>query len=294
MEIIPSMCYLPRMSKARIKFWGVRGSMAAPGLGTVKIGGDTACVEIETDEVRIICDAGTGIRALGKSLEKRLDKDNIDAHILLSHLHWDHYIGLPFFSPLYKSKNSFSICGPSAEGMSFSEAISKAMVPPYFPIPVGALPARIKFRTLTAKKFRLGDVVVVPAELNHPGGALGWRFNFSNGRSLVHVTDNEPNGEDGKARLVAWMRGADVLIHDAQYTPRDYVKHKGWGHSPYTYPIELARDACIGRVLFFHFDPNDDDKKIARVLVDARKWIKKQDIDVKCDIAVQGKTISLS
>jgi phosphoribosyl 1,2-cyclic phosphodiesterase len=267
--------------------------MAAPGPDTIKIGGDTACVEIATDEVRIICDAGTGIRALGKDLERRIKGKSIDAHILLSHLHWDHYIGLPFFSPLYNSKNKFSVCGPSAEGMSFKEAISKAMVPPYFPIPVSALPARIKFRTLSTRRFQLGDVTVLPAELNHPGGALGWRFNFSNGRSLVHITDNEPNSDDGKDRLVRWMRGADILIHDAQYTPRDYVGHKGWGHSPFTYPIELAHEAGIGRVLFFHFDPNDDDKKIKRVLSDARKWIQKMKYDVRCDVAAQGKTISL-
>ncbi len=268
--------------------------MASPGPSTVKIGGETACVEIETDKTRIICDAGTGIRALGKDLEKRESGKKIEAHVLLSHLHWDHYIGLPFFSPFYNSKNSFSICGPKAEGMSFKEAISRAMTPPYFPIPVSALPAKIKFRTLSARRLELGDVRVSPIELNHPGGALGWRFYFSNGRSVVHITDNEPSSDDGKRRLVRWMRGADILIHDAQYTPKDYADHKGWGHSPYTYPIELAHDAGIGRVLLFHFDPNDDDKKIARVLVDARKWIRKNSIDVKCDIAVQGKTITLS
>jgi len=217
--------------------------MASPGPGTVRIGGETACVEIATEKTLIICDAGTGIRTLGKT---------------------------------------------------FKKAISAAMTPPYFPIPVSALPAKIKFRTLTTKKIKLGDVDVLPIELNHPGGALGWRFNFSNARSLIHITDNEPSDDDGKDRLVRWMRGADVLIHDAQYTPKDYADHKGWGHSPYTYPIELARDAGIGRVLLFHFDPNDDDKKIARVLVDARKWILKNSVDVKCDIAVQGKTITLS
>ncbi len=281
------------MAKVRIKFWGVRGSMAAPGSKTVKIGGNTACVEIAADGAHIICDAGTGIRPLGQDLQRRMKGKRCESFIMLSHLHWDHYIGLPFFVPLYSSKNRFTIAGPRAAGEPFGRALSRVMHPPYFPIPVSAIPSKVRFRTLGTRRFRIGPVTVVPAEVNHPGGALGWRFQFPNGKTLVHVTDDEPGDAKNRARLVRWMREADLLIHDAQYTPTTYAKHIGWGHSPYTYPLELAEAAGIPRVVFFHFDPADDDRRILGVQRDARAWLRKRRSKVRCSVAREGETILL-
>jgi len=279
--------------RIRVKFWGVRGSIAVPGRTALKYGGNTSCVEIDAGDDLIICDAGTGIRSLGNDLIRRYKKRPIRATILLSHIHWDHYVGLPFFKPIYWKKNSFSIGGPKPAKMDFGEAIGNAMHPPYFPIPVSAIPSKVKFKNIAERKFNIGKVKVVPLTLFHPGGAFGWKFRFTNGMSLVHVTDNEPNGDDFRNRTIKWMRGADVLIHDAQYTPEEYKSRKGWGHSPFTYPLELAAEAGVGRVIFFHFDPDATDGHLNRILGDARRWIRKRGAKMTCVLAREGMSFNI-
>lgn len=269
-------------------FWGVRGSIPAPGPTTKRFGGNTACVEIVADGSRIICDAGTGIRALGLSLERSCAGASVAAHILLSHLHLDHFIGLPFFTPLYRRQNRFVISGPAAGRAGFGRALSRAMRPPYFPVPFSTIPAGIRLETVRARPFRVGAVRVDPFPLHHPGGALGWRFFFPDGRSLVHVTDNEPGSERHFRRLVRWMRGADALIHDAQYTPRNYARHRGWGHSPFTYPVHLAEAAGIGRLFLFHFDPKDEDGQLARVRTEVRAAARRLRQPVRVEMAREG------
>ena len=267
--------------------------MAAPGPGTIRFGGNTSCVEIQIGGELIICDAGTGIRPLGESLVRRMKGRPIEATILLSHLHWDHYIGLPFFRPLYNGKNRFVVAGPRVAEMDFGPALSCAMRPPYFPVPLAVLPSRLRFKTVSARPFKMGTVRIVPIELNHPGGAMGWRFYFPNRRSVVHVTDNEPSSQNKMKRLVKWMQGTDVLIHDAQYTPSTYLQRMGWGHSPFTYPITLAAEAGIPRVVFFHFDPADNDKRLSDIQRQARAWAREQGINIKCDLAREGASIVL-
>lgn len=281
------------VQKAKITFWGVRGSVAAPGKKTVRFGGNTACVEIESAGTRIICDAGTGIRPLGIDLMRRVKGRSINAHILISHLHWDHYMGLPFFKPLFQKKNSFVIGGPISGGLEFKDALSGAMKPPYFPIPISAMPADIDFKTIDENPFTIGDINVLPHLVNHPGGALGWRFEFENGRSLVHVTDNEPDGGVCDEKALKWMDGADILIHDAQYSPQNYKTHRGWGHSPYSYPLMLAKKAGIKKVFLFHFDPEDTDAHLSKVLKDAQKTLKTVGGALRCELACEGKSILL-
>ena len=259
----------------------------------MRFGGNTACVEIVSGDERIICDAGTGIRELGLKLEREVRGRPIRAHLLLSHTHWDHYMGLPFFTPLYERRNRFVIAGPRAGGMPFGQALSRAMRPPYFPVPFSAIPAGLKFRTLGERPFKIGDIHVEPMAVNHPGGALGWRFFFPNGRSLVHVTDNEPAGDRQARALVRWMYGADVLIHDAQYNPRSYRSHKGWGHSPFTYPLMLAEEACVKRLYLFHFDPQDDDVHLARVQAKVREMAAGRAQPVRVTLAREGLAFAL-
>lgn len=284
------MWYLLPMSKVKITFWGVRGSVAAPGPSTVKYGGNTACVEIDTGKELLVCDGGTGIRPLGLKL-KRSSKAPVKAFILLTHLHWDHYVGLPFFAPFYDSRNKFVVAGPNPPGQTFKKALSFVMRPPYFPIPISAIPARLEVKSIDDKPIKMNSVLVVPFKVNHPGGAFGWRFYFENGRSIVHITDNEPLKFQNEKKFVDWMRGADVLIHDAQYTPTSYDKHVGWGHSPYTYPIKLAAVAGIKRVFLFHFDPEDDDKHLDTV----RKKVLSigKGLGIACDLAREGLSINL-
>jgi ribonuclease BN (tRNA processing enzyme) len=128
--------------------------------------------------------------------------------------------------------------------------------------------------------------------VSHPGGALGYRFIFPNNRSIVHVTDNEPSTRTMMLKLVNWMRGADVVIHDAQYSPENYERHEGWGHSPYSYPIELAAKAGVPKLYLFHYDPEDDDEHLKRVLLDAKKFIKKKGYSLECELAREGMTVS--
>lgn len=281
------------MEKTRIKFWGVRGSIATSGRETNRVGGNTACVEISAAGRIIICDAGTGIRPLGISLVRRQGRSPISAHILLSHLHLDHYMGLPFFKPLYKRESNFVIAGPRTSRMGFGEALSRAVRPPYFPISLSEMPAGIRLKTLSERPFAIGRIRVVPKPVNHPGGALGFRFYFPSGRSLVHITDNEPDTARAKQMLVEWMRGADILIHDAQYSIARWRGHLGWGHSPFAYPIELAREAGIARLILFHFDPQDSDRRLALMLRDAQRLAKGMHPKLSVELAREGKSVVL-
>lgn len=280
------------MLRINVTFWGVRGSTPVPGKTTLRFGGNTSCVEIEAGCERIICDAGTGIRASGRHLMKRR-AGGIRGHILLSHLHWDHYTGLPFFEPLHERRNCFVICGPRAGRMGFGEALSRSVGPPYFPVPISKIPARVVLRTVGERAFAIGDTRVIPIMLNHPGGTLGWRFEFPGGRVLVHIADNEPGTAAQDTRLVEWMRGADVLIHDAQYTPREYAAHRGWGHSPYSYPVWLAREAKIKRLFLYHFDPAADDRCVAHMLRHARMLAQQGGGRLKVDAAREGASFQL-
>lgn len=281
------------METVQIRFWGVRGSVPAPGRATMRFGGNTACLEIRTGKDLIICDAGTGIRELGLALERRSLNRPITAHILLSHLHWDHYMGLPFFAPLYRRQDRFVVYGPMAGRKAFGVALSRAMSPPYFPLPISSIPAKMSFKTVGSRPFQIGKVRVVPRAVNHPGGAIGWRFEFPNGKSLVHITDNEPGLLSERASIVEWMRDADVLIHDAQYTPNNYKSHIGWGHSPFTYPIGLAAEANIKRLFLFHFDPSDDDAHLVQVYSKARSIVKNVNPGVSVKMAKEGTEFTL-
>lgn len=281
------------MARTKIKFWGVRGSMASPGRGTIWCGGNTSCLEIEAEDTRIICDAGTGIRPLGIDLIRRMENRPTSAHIILSHIHWDHYIGLPFFKPLYDAKNKFVIAGPKPERSEFGPALTRVINQPYFPMSFSRIPSRIDLKTILPGRMHIGRVSVDAMEMNHPGGSLGWRFYFPNGRSVVHVTDNEPVTGAALKKLVRWMRGADILIHDAQFNPKNYAEHEGWGHSPFTYPLMLADLAHIKRLFLFHFDPGDDDAHMRKILAEARRMIRASKQRIQCDLAREGVSIMI-
>ncbi|MFA4874961.1 MAG: MBL fold metallo-hydrolase [bacterium] len=276
------------MDRVRIKFWGVRGSLAAPGRDTVRFGGNTTCIEIVCGKTRIICDAGTGLRPLGIDLARRASGRAVNATILLSHLHWDHYIGLPFFQPFFERRNRFLIAGPEAGGSGFKRLLDEAIRPPYMPMRLGDLGARISYKSIRAKAFEIDRVRVTPIAANHPDGAIGWRFDFPGGRSAAVMSDNEP-GDDARAlSLVEWMAGADVLVHDAQYTPQEYRRRRGWGHSPFLYPIGLARAAEIPRLYLTHFDPESSDKKLMRIASAAKAFIVKKRSSLRCELAREG------
>jgi phosphoribosyl 1,2-cyclic phosphodiesterase len=279
------------MMQARFTFWGVRGSIAVAERGMLRYGGNTSCLHIEYDGTHLICDAGTGILPLGNALLKRFRGRSIDACILLSHVHWDHYFGLPFFKPLTSRHNSFLIAGPGVGARDFRALLTGAIRPPYFPVRLSAFGAGMELRTVHGKGFGWGGIGVVPVPVNHPDGACGWRFFFPNGRCAVVMSDDEPGPAKRQRKMIRHLEGADVLIHDAQYTPESYRRKRGWGHSPFPYPIALAEDAGIKNVYLTHFDCDDDDRALDSVKKKAARYARERGI--RCELAREGLSFLL-
>jgi phosphoribosyl 1,2-cyclic phosphodiesterase len=255
-----------------IRFWGVRGSIASPGPETAGVGGNTSCVEVRCGETRIILDMGTGARKLGDAL---LHEGRVEATVLLSHLHWDHIQGLPFFVPAYVPSTKLSIVG-SVHGVgSLRDALSAQMAAPNFPVRLDELGAQISLREARpGEAFDVGEARVRVAKLNHPGGVLAYRIEHE-GQSLVYATDTEHYAcVDPTLRTLA--EGADVVIYDAQYTPEEYRgdggrSRVGWGHSTYVAGAELARASGARKLVLFHHDPRRTDAGVLDIEQMARE-----------------------
>ena len=252
----------------KVQFWGVRGSIASPGPETAEFGGNTSCVSIDCEGERIILDAGTGLRNLGNSMLAK--KEPLDVTFLLSHYHWDHIQGLPFFLPVYMKDASLRIIGQKAGVVGAREALFHQMQAPVFPVDLADVGARIETRELRAgASTEQGRVKITAMKLNHPGGVLAYRIGFGN-RSVVYATDTEHYACVDPA-LVALAQGADLLIYDAQYTPEEYPKKMGWGHSTYVAGCEVARAAGVTALALFHHDPLRTDDGVREIEARARE-----------------------
>ncbi len=254
-----------------VRFWGVRGSVASPGPDTVKVGGNTSCVEVLAGSTRIILDAGTGLRRLGDTL---LGQGPVEATVLLSHLHWDHIQGLPFFAPLYVPNTRLHIVsGPC--GTPCRDILRRQMSAPTFPVDLEALPAALSFQEVRERqRFVVGDAEITVARANHPDAVYAYRIEHG-GRSVVYATDTE-HYACVDPRLRALARGADLLIYDAQYLPTEYtgeagMSRVGWGHSTWEAAVSLAEAAGVGQLALFHHDPSRDDEGVARIEALARR-----------------------
>ena len=247
----------------------MRGSVPAPGAGTQRYGGNTPCVEVRAGDRRIILDAGSGLRVLGERL--RDAGGAVHADVLLSHYHYDHLQGLPFFAPLAEPGNHFTFHGPRREGRSVQDVLEGQMVPPYFPVTLDQVArATIDFRSIEpGEPFEIGRVRITSAELEHPGGNLGYRLEYD-GRSVVYATDVEHTERPAEA-LVELARGADLLLHDAMYTSEEYEERKGWGHSTWCGALATAQAARVKRLVLFHHDPERDDRALDVLLRRAQK-----------------------
>jgi phosphoribosyl 1,2-cyclic phosphodiesterase len=255
----------------RLTFWGTRGSVPTPGPHTVRYGGNTPCVEVRTATGRlVVLDAGTGLRELGRSLVERSNGAPLEADLFLTHAHWDHIQGLPFFPPIFQAGNRFTIWGPRNLNGGIGRVIRDQMSPVVFPVPFESLAARVDFQNLGECQPVSGDLDVATFDVQHPGGAVAYRFTSrgSNARSFVYVSDNElaphdtyHSPRDWRDRLVDFIRGANVLVHDATYTKDEYADHRGWGHSTYDEAVDLALDAGVDTLVLFHHKPErtDDD-----------------------------------
>jgi phosphoribosyl 1,2-cyclic phosphodiesterase len=254
-----------------VRFWGVRGSIPCPGPDTVVYGGNTACLEIRADERLVIIDLGTGIRALGTWLMENdyAQKGKIDADIFITHTHWDHIMGFPLFSPIYVPGNVLRITGPIPKEKENLESILRTqLLFKYWPVRLEELSARIEFKQIKETKLDLGSGLTVSTKfLNHPIYCLGYRFDY-NGKSIAAVYDHEHYSgldADKNNEITDFIRDADIVIHDAQYSEEEYPNHIGWGHASCKYAVESAIKAKVKKLVLFHHEPAHTDKQLKKL-----------------------------
>ncbi|NLC57013.1 MAG: MBL fold metallo-hydrolase [Armatimonadetes bacterium] len=273
----------------QVEFWGTRGSVAAPGPFTVRYGGNTSCVAVTlTDGTLLVLDAGTGIRRLGHALAAR---PPVTVHLFLSHCHWDHIQGFPFFAPAYCPNAHLSIYGYPAARQKIRKTMTDQMEGAYFPVDFSQLSAKIEFIDLWQDTLRLGTSRITLVETNHPGGGVGFRIQEGD-RSLVYLTDNEL-GTAGNGRFTGFCHGATLLIHDAHYTPEEMETHRGWGHSSYQEVLALARAAEVQQVALFHHDPERTDDAIDAMVAACRAEMARRGDRFTCFAAAEGAVLSL-
>lgn len=287
----------------RLRFWGTRGSIPSPGPTTVRYGGNTPCVEVRTETGwLVILDAGTGIRELGRSLMASSNGHGIAADIFLTHAHWDHIQGIPFFAPIFQPGNHFTIWGSKTLERSIDKVIRDQMLPVVFPVTFEQLDATIDFAEITEGPHVGNGYEVTSFAVRHPGGALGFRFT-SRGKqdgSLVYISDNElnpaaayPSREDWQQQLVEFVRGATVLVHDATYTTDEYEQHRGWGHSTYDDAVSLALEAGVQQLVLFHHRPERTDEDVDRCVEACRALVAARGGTLSVIAAAEGMTLDV-
>ncbi len=255
----------------RVKFWGVRGSTPTPQQENLRYGGNTPCLEFRSaGGSLLIVDCGTGLRMLGKELVREFSGRPIRAHLLLTHFHWDHIQGLPFFTPLYQPENEFHFHSFTLLGPSLEEALQGQMANPYFPVDMSAMLSRRTFTEIREGRIVLDDFALSSRLVNHPQGCLSFRIE-NNGKSLLYATDNEP-GEPASDRAIRELaRGVDVLIYDSQYTMDELRNEKkGWGHSTWDEGVSVCQDAAAKEMILFHHDPDRNDEAVDELQALAR------------------------
>jgi phosphoribosyl 1,2-cyclic phosphodiesterase len=255
-----------------IRCWGARGSIPVSGEEYLRYGGDTPCIEVRTrDNDIVIVDAGSGVRRLGNRL---LDEDRHDYTMIFTHAHWDHIMGFPFFKPVYLPETRIGLFGCPFAQASVKAIISRIMTPPNFPVNFESITADIRYQEACLYTFTIGRMTVTPIPISHPNQGMGYRFE-EEGKSFVFLTDNEltyrhPGGmayEDYRA----FAEGADLLVHDAEYLPEEYLQTRTWGHSVYTDALSLALDAGVAQLGLFHHNQDRTDQGIEEMVKECRR-----------------------
>ena len=304
------------MSDAYLRFWGVRGSYSAPFPTHLGVGGNTSCVEIRVDDHVILCDAGTGISPFGNQMLNQSDVREL--LILLTHYHWDHICGLPFFVPAFLPEWKISFFGPGQSARDIKEFVSAQMRAPFFPVGTETWLADINYLEPPENhKIAYGPISFTYQSVHHPGTTYGYRLQV-NGKTVIYISDNEclylnkairqKYGElnreeqelyDAMQREeydseLALLQGADILIHDAQYTKEDYNRKRGWGHSCYIDTVNTAIDAGVKELYLYHHDPNYDDKAMEEIGRHADSIIADRSSSLRCTVAREGMKVDLS
>jgi phosphoribosyl 1,2-cyclic phosphodiesterase/ActR/RegA family two-component response regulator len=296
-------------SETIIRFWGVRGSIPTPGPTTVFYGGNTSCVEVRTLGEIIVLDAGTGIRPLGLALEKEFGNKPIRCTVLISHTHWDHIQGFPFFVPAYNQRNNVRILGFEGARQGLESTLSAQMESPYFPISMQQMPGHIEIIELKNFYFEVGPVPVQAELVNHPGICTGYRISSAAG-GICYLPDIElfqrlrsqsNKNEDHLAfaqsqdeKLLQFIKGAVVLIIDSQYDAEEYASHVGWGHSCVEDAVDLALSASVKRLYLFHHDPVHTDEEVSRLVAKARAIVLERGSKLIVEAAREGEELRLA
>ncbi len=300
--------------EVKVKFWGVRGSIPTPGPGTALYGGNTTCVEVRADGELIILDAGTGIRPLGLQLISEFKGTPLNLTVLMTHTHWDHIQGFPFFIPAYNPKNQLRILGYEGARKGLENTLSSQMESPYFPISMQQMPGNIAIQELREMRFAVGKVQVQAQFMNHPGVCAGYRLHTSCG-DIAFLPDNEPfqrlkahtsatGGPDQDAaqdyarkqdeKLISFLSGVEVLIMDSQYDAAEYPQRVGWGHACVDDTVAIALSAKVKRLYLFHHDPGHDDAYIARMEAHARELVAQSGGTLVVEAAREGAVCVLA
>ena len=302
------------MSKNYLRFWGVRGSYPAPFASHMKIGGNTPCVELRLGGEVILFDAGTGIIPFGQSMVREAKSGHLS--VFLTHFHWDHISGLPFFAPAFTPGYQVDIYGPGGSPDELEEHIAQQMRAPYFPVETETWLATVRYHTPHHDPVRIGPATVSSFVLHHPGLTFGYRIEV-NGKVILFCPDNEiffvnqridamrdefdedehalleAMKEEQRGRVTEFMRDADFLIHDAQYTPEDYQRKRGWGHSCYIDTVNSAIDADVKHLFLFSYDPNYDDEQVDELHARTRRVVEERQAGTVCHKTCEGMIIEL-
>jgi phosphoribosyl 1,2-cyclic phosphodiesterase/CheY-like chemotaxis protein len=312
----PGNLVVPLDDPPRVRFWGVRGSIPTPGPTTLRFGGNTACIEVRAHGQIVVLDAGTGIAPLGAQLAREFAGKPFSVSILISHTHWDHIQGFPFFEPAYNPKNQVRILGYKGAREGLAATLSGQMESPYFPISMSELPSNVSIEEMRDLKFNLGELEVESTYLNHPGLCMGYRLNTSAG-AIAYLPDNEPyqryryhstaqgaaGGVSPEAieyarrqdqRIIDFVSGAEILIIDSQYDSTEYPSRIGWGHGCVDDVVALALSAKARRLYLFHHDPRHDDAHIDQMVQWARNFVQMLGETLEVEGAREGLEIVLT
>jgi phosphoribosyl 1,2-cyclic phosphodiesterase len=280
----------------RIKFWGTRGSIAVPGRETIRYGGNTTCLEVTLQGGRVVVvDAGTGVRALGDKLSSENEK--VDIHLLVTHIHWDHVLGFPYFSPLYNAASRIQIDGYPTCVNGLRNTFDNKMGDGFFPVKFADLRADIHYlEILNHRPLEIDGTVIDTMPLQHPQGGFGFRFR-EGGKGFVFLTDNElrPDAWTGRSPgdYITFCEGADLLIHDAQYTPEEIEERRDWGHSDYRSALDVAKRAGVKTLILFHHDPSRTDPQVAEIERRCGRLAREGNPTLLVEAAQEGNEIDL-
>jgi phosphoribosyl 1,2-cyclic phosphodiesterase len=297
------------LDTTRVRFWGVRGSVATPGPETVRYGGNTPCVTIEHGRDLLILDAGTGLRKLGLTLQAEAAGAPLDLLMLITHTHWDHIQGFPFFVPAFVPGNRLRVMGPPSIDKPLEKVLRGQMDPEYFPVALGELAAEVTVDEVREKEFDIGPFHVESHYVNHPGVTMAYRIHIG-GHVITYATDTEPYrtlltdersaiheervyADNCDQQLVEFARGSNIYIADSQYSPEDYRIKRGWGHTCYEDAVALALAADVERLVLFSHDPMHDDEAIDRKLARSKAIAAEAGSRVEVFAAIEGESIEL-